>query len=135
MLVKPKYDGKRKPGESDVCRALPACHQKPGLGGGQSADMSALGRPNNGGPAVGRLNGGISCFQVGGLLRKPGPLLESFQDRGGNIELPYFSLDRTLDDPLLTRNESKVGHAQEEAMFHYSNDRVNPGRDRLWVLN
>jgi hypothetical protein len=34
-------------------------------------------------------------------------------------EIRDFPLDRTLDDLVLTRNQSQVGHVQEEAMFHY----------------
>jgi hypothetical protein len=33
-----------------------------------------------------------------------------------------FEIAGTLDDLLLTRNQSKFGHAQEEAMLHDSND-------------
>jgi hypothetical protein len=45
-----------------------------------------------------------------------------------------FSLDRTLGYLLLSRNQSKAGHFQEEAMFHYSNDAVFLSSDPFRVF-
>ena len=50
-------------------------------------------------------------------------------------EIRDFPLERTLDDLLLTRNQSQVGHVQEEAMFHYPYDGVDLGRDLFRVFN
>ena len=44
-------------------------------------------------------------------------------------------LDRTLDDLLLTRNQSQAGHVQEEAMFHHSYDGVDLSRDLFRVFD
>ena len=52
-----------------------------------------------------------------------------------SAETPDFSLGRTFDYPLLARNQSKVGHVQEKAMFHNSNDRVDLGRDTVRVFD
>jgi hypothetical protein len=38
-------------------------------------------------------------------------------------------LDRTLDYPLVTRNESKGSHSQEESVFHYSDSGVELSRN------
>jgi hypothetical protein len=65
--------------------------------------------------------------------RSPAARMVSRTDRP--LKLQIFSLGRTFDYPLLARNQSKVGHVQEKAMFHHSNDRVDLGRDIVRVFD
>ena len=45
------------------------------------------------------------------------------------------ALDRAFEDSLLSRNQSKIGHAQEETMFYYSGDGIDLTGDRVGVID